>query len=350
MRDGRIVNVRMRILLDGGAYASSSTAVTANAASFACGPYNVPNALIESTSVYTNNPPCGAMRGFGAVQTCFAAEAQMDKLAAALGIDPVELRLLNAIAPGRPAADGPADHRLAAGHEGDQALPRAAGAGARGAAARGDPAARRRGQHDARRRRPARRRLRGRLQEPLLLGGLRRLLRRARAARSPTGRRRCTAPRPRSARACRTSSFRSRARSSGPTACASLPGSTADRRLVRLRFRLAHDVDGRGRGARRLPRRARGTRANRRRGRRRTDLPPSADEGARSRDRPGHGRPGARRVRVRGDEGRRRGGRRPRPDARRLDRHGAGRRQGAQPAGGRRARSKAARRRGSAWR
>ena len=90
----------MRILLDGGAYASSSTAVTSNAASFAAGPYNVANALIESTCVYTNNPPCGAMRGFGAVQTCFAAEAQMDKLAAALGIDPVELRLLNALAPG----------------------------------------------------------------------------------------------------------------------------------------------------------------------------------------------------------------------------------------------------------
>jgi CO/xanthine dehydrogenase Mo-binding subunit len=99
-RDGRLVCVRMRILLDGGAYASSSTAVTSNAASFACGPYDVPNSLIESTSVYTNNPPCGAMRGFGAVQSCFAAEAQMDKLAAALAIDPVELRLLNALAPG----------------------------------------------------------------------------------------------------------------------------------------------------------------------------------------------------------------------------------------------------------
>jgi CO/xanthine dehydrogenase Mo-binding subunit len=99
-RDGRLVCVRMQILLDGGAYASSSTAVTSNAASFACGPYEVPNALIESTCVYTNNPPCGAMRGFGAVQTCFAAEAQMDKLAAELGIDPVELRLLNALAPG----------------------------------------------------------------------------------------------------------------------------------------------------------------------------------------------------------------------------------------------------------
>ncbi len=99
-RDGKLVNVRMRILLDGGAYASSSTAVTSNAASFACGPYRVDNALIESTCVYTNNPPCGAMRGFGAVQVCFAHEAQMDKLAEALDIDPVELRLLNALEPG----------------------------------------------------------------------------------------------------------------------------------------------------------------------------------------------------------------------------------------------------------
>jgi CO/xanthine dehydrogenase Mo-binding subunit len=99
-RDGKLVNVRMRILLDGGAYASSSTAVTSNAASFACGPYRVDNALIESTCVYTNNPPCGAMRGFGAVQVCFAHEAQMDRLAEALDIGPVELRLLNALEPG----------------------------------------------------------------------------------------------------------------------------------------------------------------------------------------------------------------------------------------------------------
>jgi CO/xanthine dehydrogenase Mo-binding subunit len=99
-RDGKLVNVRFKILLDGGAYASSSTAVTSNAASFSVGPYETPNALIDSTAVYTNNPPCGAMRGFGAVQTCFAGEAQMDKLAVALGIDPVELRLLNALEPG----------------------------------------------------------------------------------------------------------------------------------------------------------------------------------------------------------------------------------------------------------
>lgn len=99
-RDGKLVCVRARILLDGGAYASSSTAVCSNAASFACGPYAVPNALIDATCVYTNNPPCGAMRGFGAVQSCFASEAQMDKLAAALELDPVELRLRNALAPG----------------------------------------------------------------------------------------------------------------------------------------------------------------------------------------------------------------------------------------------------------
>ncbi len=99
-RDGRLVCVRARILLDGGAYASSSAAVCSNAACFACGPYKVENALIEATCVYSNNPPCGAMRGFGSVQSCFAHEAQMDKLASALEIDPVELRLLNALEPG----------------------------------------------------------------------------------------------------------------------------------------------------------------------------------------------------------------------------------------------------------
>jgi CO/xanthine dehydrogenase Mo-binding subunit len=99
-RAGRLLTVRARILIDGGAYASTTAAVTSNASCFACGPYRVENALIDGTGVYTNNPPCGAMRGFGAVQTCFAAEAQMDKLAAALDIDPIELRLLNALKPG----------------------------------------------------------------------------------------------------------------------------------------------------------------------------------------------------------------------------------------------------------
>jgi xanthine dehydrogenase D subunit len=99
-RDGRLVSVHARILLDGGAYASSSAAVINNASTFAAGPYEVPNALIDGTCVYTNNPPCGAMRGFGAVQTCFAYEAQMDKLAQALGMDPIALRVHNAVARG----------------------------------------------------------------------------------------------------------------------------------------------------------------------------------------------------------------------------------------------------------
>ena len=98
--DGKLVAVEAEIVLDGGAYASSSSAVVANAARFACGPYRVPNARIDATVVRTNNPPCGAMRGFGAVQVCFAHESQMDRLAARLGIDPVELRLKNALGPG----------------------------------------------------------------------------------------------------------------------------------------------------------------------------------------------------------------------------------------------------------
>ena len=99
-RDGRLVAAEVRLLLDGGAYASSSPAVIGNASTFAAGPYEVPNVRVEGTVVYTNNPPCGAMRGFGAPQVCFAHEATMDKLAAALGIDPIELRLRNALGTG----------------------------------------------------------------------------------------------------------------------------------------------------------------------------------------------------------------------------------------------------------
>jgi xanthine dehydrogenase D subunit len=99
-RDGDLVKVEATLVLDGGAYASSSAAVVANAARFACGPYRVPNAHIDATVVRTNNPPCGAMRGFGAVQACFAHEAQMDKLGARLGLDPVGLRLRNALGTG----------------------------------------------------------------------------------------------------------------------------------------------------------------------------------------------------------------------------------------------------------
>src|SRR6202043_700519 len=96
-RDGKLVNVQARLLVDGGAYTSTSPAVIGNATTFAAGPYEVPNARLVGTAVFTNNPPCGAMRGFGAVQACFAYEAQMDRMAAALNIDPIELRLKNAL-------------------------------------------------------------------------------------------------------------------------------------------------------------------------------------------------------------------------------------------------------------
>ncbi|MGB9113553.1 MAG: xanthine dehydrogenase subunit D [Acidimicrobiales bacterium] len=98
--DGKLVAVSARLMFDGGAYASSSPAVVGNAATFAAGPYEVPNVRVEGTVVFTNNPPCGAMRGFGAPQVCFAHEAQMDKLARHLGIDAVKLRLKNALSSG----------------------------------------------------------------------------------------------------------------------------------------------------------------------------------------------------------------------------------------------------------
>jgi CO/xanthine dehydrogenase Mo-binding subunit len=115
-RDGRLAYVEARIVLDGGAYASSSAAVVANSASFACGPYHVPCARIDAAVAYTNNPPCGAMRGFGAVQVAFAHESQMDRLAAALRMDPVDLRVRNALEPGMrlptgQLVDGPAPVR-----------------------------------------------------------------------------------------------------------------------------------------------------------------------------------------------------------------------------------------------
>ncbi|MFI9215121.1 xanthine dehydrogenase subunit D [Streptomyces werraensis] len=98
--DGKLTHVKARIVLDGGAYASASPAVVGNASSLGVGPYAVDDVDIEAIALYTNNPPCGAMRGFGAVQACFAYEAQMDKLAARLGMDPVELRQRNAMEQG----------------------------------------------------------------------------------------------------------------------------------------------------------------------------------------------------------------------------------------------------------
>ncbi len=104
--DGRLVYVRAEILLDGGAYCSSTPAVVGNAASLGVGPYEVDNVWIDAYGVYTNNPPCGAMRGFGAVQACYAYESQMDRLAAACGLSPVEIRVRNSVSQGSRLATG----------------------------------------------------------------------------------------------------------------------------------------------------------------------------------------------------------------------------------------------------
>jgi xanthine dehydrogenase D subunit len=99
-RDGKLVYMEARIVLDGGAYASASPAVVGNASSLSVGPYEVPNVNVLAIAYYSNNPSCGAMRGFGAVQACFAYETQLDRLAAKLEMDPVELRQLNAVSQG----------------------------------------------------------------------------------------------------------------------------------------------------------------------------------------------------------------------------------------------------------
>jgi xanthine dehydrogenase D subunit len=99
-RDGELIKVEGRTVLDGGAYASTSPSVLANATCFLAGPYRVAAVDLEGWAVRTNNPPCGAMRGFGTVQACFGAESQMDKLATALDIDPLELRRRNVVGPG----------------------------------------------------------------------------------------------------------------------------------------------------------------------------------------------------------------------------------------------------------
>lgn len=99
-RDGTLRRVEARVVLDGGAYASTSSAVLINAVTHMQGPYKCEIATVDGYAVRSNNPPCGAMRGFGVVQACFAHESQMDKLADACGLSPVDIRLKNAMQTG----------------------------------------------------------------------------------------------------------------------------------------------------------------------------------------------------------------------------------------------------------
>jgi len=99
-RDGKVVVAEAEIIADAGAYAYTSPKVLGNAHLMVCGPYEIPNAKVDSYAVYTNNVPSGAFRGFGGPQACFAAENQMNRLAEALGMDPVGLRLKNVLRDG----------------------------------------------------------------------------------------------------------------------------------------------------------------------------------------------------------------------------------------------------------
>ena len=99
-RDGRITAVKSTAWLDAGAYNFTSNKVLGNCHLHQSGPYEVPNAEIDSLAVYTNATPAGAFRGFGAPQAAFAAESQVNKLAEALDMDPVEIRRINTLREG----------------------------------------------------------------------------------------------------------------------------------------------------------------------------------------------------------------------------------------------------------
>jgi CO/xanthine dehydrogenase Mo-binding subunit len=99
-REGKILAAEMEVIQDGGAYAYTSTKVLGNATLMCTGPYDIPNVKVDAYSVYTNHIPGGAFRGFGGPQGAFAAEGQMNKLAEALGMDPVELRERNLLREG----------------------------------------------------------------------------------------------------------------------------------------------------------------------------------------------------------------------------------------------------------
>jgi len=96
-KDGKILAAEVNITSDGGAYNYTSDKVLGNATLMGTGPYEIPNAKVDARVVYTNNLPGGAFRGFGAPQGAFLAENQINRLAEALGMDPVELRMRNLI-------------------------------------------------------------------------------------------------------------------------------------------------------------------------------------------------------------------------------------------------------------
>ncbi len=104
--DGRLLAVEATGHLDAGAYNYTSNKVLGNLHLTVAGPYDVPNATIDSWAVYTNAVPGGAFRGFGGPQGCFVSESQMNKLADACGLDPVEIRRRNLLTDGATGITG----------------------------------------------------------------------------------------------------------------------------------------------------------------------------------------------------------------------------------------------------
>ena len=98
--DGRIVATEIRYVADGGAYGCSTEGIIRKGAILAAGPYDIPNIKIDTYGVYTNNTPSGAFRGFGSIQSQFATESILDVISEKLGIDPIELRRINAMSEG----------------------------------------------------------------------------------------------------------------------------------------------------------------------------------------------------------------------------------------------------------
>jgi CO/xanthine dehydrogenase Mo-binding subunit len=99
-RDGRIQAVEIKMVADGGAYGMSTEGVMRKAAILAAGPYAIPNVKVDTYGVYTNNTPSGAFRSFGALQAQFATESHLDICAEKLGLDPFEIRRINAMRDG----------------------------------------------------------------------------------------------------------------------------------------------------------------------------------------------------------------------------------------------------------
>ena len=105
-REGRILAREVHLTLDGGAYCSWTETTLGKACILSAGPYKIDNVHVEARAVYTNKTVSGAMRGFGAPQVCFAYESQMDDMARALRMDPLEIRLLNAFDEGSASPTG----------------------------------------------------------------------------------------------------------------------------------------------------------------------------------------------------------------------------------------------------